>query len=619
MRCVKCGKNIPSVKCDVCGFNHSRGYVLFLTQPAQADIQVQRRTVTSGVSELKVDIATQYSRGKAYFQAEDYDQAENWLMTPAMKGNKDAQRLLGYLYEVSDSHRDPDKAVFWYEKAASRGDLKAAGDLIRLYQATGAARDKLRYWEEKKQQMEQDALCAEFVARRKPPASRYCTVRDGVLVQYTGTEESPVLPDGITEIGEDAFRGNEYVKSIAVPEGVEKIGACAFSECPELRSVTLPQSLREIELFAFADSPIEAITLPSGLTSLGEEGAFVGTDIRTITVPGRVRTIPNQTFSGCYHLKEVVLEEGITTIEDEAFYHCGNLETVHIPDSVVRISDGSKYGHAAFHKCHKLAKVIASDAWKHEHRDVLDKMLPISPEKLRWCTEAAMQGSLEDMYRLVHWYQTSSVDAHQTRKWKNKAELVKQDNSTFPLGNRYFWCPKEKDRAAGFDQHMELAKQGDAYAQLWIGDCYFFGRGIPENKEEAAKWYLKAAEQGYAEAQYWLGYCYENGFGVEENPYRAGYWLEKALHWIRRAAERGYSKEQTMLGECYRWGYGVPCSPATAVSWFRKAAQQEYADAQYWMGLCYSSGCGVEKNISEANKWFSKAARNGHIAAHTKY
>jgi len=44
----------------------------------------------------------------------------------------------------------------------------------------------------------------------------------------------------------------------------------------------------------------------------------------------------------------------------------------------------------------------------------------------------------------------------------------------------------------------EAAEQGDAYAQHSLGMAYGYGEGVPEDDEEAVKWYRKAAEQGDA-------------------------------------------------------------------------------------------------------------------------
>ena len=46
------------------------------------------------------------------------------------------------------------------------------------------------------------------------------------------------------------------------------------------------------------------------------------------------------------------------------------------------------------------------------------------------------------------------------------------------------------------------AEQGNARAQFALGSKYHYGRGVPEDRVEAVRWYRLAAEQGFAEAQY---------------------------------------------------------------------------------------------------------------------
>ncbi len=46
---------------------------------------------------------------------------------------------------------------------------------------------------------------------------------------------------------------------------------------------------------------------------------------------------------------------------------------------------------------------------------------------------------------------------------------------------------------------------------------YDNGRGVPQDYQEALKWYRLAAEQGNAIAQYNLGFMYDNGEGVPQD------------------------------------------------------------------------------------------------------
>ena len=73
-----------------------------------------------------------------------------------------------------------------------------------------------------------------------------------------------------------------------------------------------------------------------------------------------------------------------------------------------------------------------------------------------------------------------------------------------------------------------------------MGRCYEIGLGLPSDRYQASKWYVKAAERGHAEAQYYLGKYYES----LEN------W-EMAIKWYQKPAEHGNPEVQCCLGRCY--------------------------------------------------------------------
>ncbi|MBT9567422.1 MAG: sel1 repeat family protein [Thiobacillus sp.] len=111
------------------------------------------------------------------------------------------------------------------------------------------------------------------------------------------------------------------------------------------------------------------------------------------------------------------------------------------------------------------------------------------------------------------------------------------------------------------------AAQGDAEAQLQLGQHYAEGDGVIRNDKEAAKWFALAAKQGLSEAQYHYGLMLLKGRGVVQD-YRA------AFEWIEKPAKRGYAKAQYSLGELYRYGTGTPIDKARAYLWFNLAASQ---------------------------------------------
>ena len=155
---------------------------------------------------------------------------------------------------------------------------------------------------------------------------------------------------------------------------------------------------------------------------------------------------------------------------------------------------------------------------------------------------------------------------------------------------------------------LELANEGDVFAQTNAAWGYGEGYGTAVDDLEAVKWVQKAAKQGYARAQCNLGWMYKYGHGVEQSDV-------KAAEWILKAAEQGYARAQNNLGNMYYNGSGVEQSYAKAAEWVLKAAEQGLAVAQYNLGCMYRDGTGVERSDEKAAEWVLKAAEQGLAVA----
>ena len=85
-------------------------------------------------------------------------------------------------------------------------------------------------------------------------------------------------------------------------------------------------------------------------------------------------------------------------------------------------------------------------------------------------------------------------------------------------------------------KYCTAAEKGDAYAQCSLGECYYYGDGIPQDFTEAEKCYQMSAKQGYIGAQYRLGDFFFYGNGVAQD-------LGKSLEWYRKAALQGFEMD----------------------------------------------------------------------------
>ena len=217
--------------------------------------------------------------------------------------------------------------------------------------------------------------------------------------------EKVIIPEGVTAIGDYAFRYCWYLHYIEVPDGITHIGTGAFennnlvynkygnanylgnednpylvlvSGQDELRtSYQINEDTKFIHSWAFNNYVnLENVSFPDGLVGIGEAAFKYCTSLTTIEIPDTVKEIHNNAFEGCVRLENVLIGEGTNVIGDYAFYQCINLTSVKIPESVDSIGEGAfadctslvsatiskgKIGDGTFADCTALTSVVICD------------------------------------------------------------------------------------------------------------------------------------------------------------------------------------------------------------------------------------------------------------------
>lgn len=107
-----------------------------------------------------------------------------------------------------------------------------------------------------------------------------------------------------------------------------------------------------------------------------------------------------------------------------------------------------------------------------------------------------------------------------------------------------------------------LARHGDADAQVLLGIMYSEGKGGQADIQQGRHWLETAAHQGSHDAQFLLGLSYLGSYG---NSGQSD--LSRARIWLRRSAHNGNALAQRFLVRAYRHG------------WFGSRNQQH---ASYW-------------------------------------
>jgi hypothetical protein len=120
---------------------------------------------------------------------------------------------------------------------------------------------------------------------------------------------------------------------------------------------------------------------------------------------------------------------------------------------------------------------------------------------------------------------------------------------------------------------------------------------------------LAKANEGDAAAQVQVGERYAQAAATEQNREQIANDYKQAAAWYRKAAEKNNVAGELHLAALYRdGGKGFPRDMEQAAAWYRKAAEQGDASAQGTLGVLYSMGQGVPHDDVESYFWFDLAA-----------
>ncbi len=216
----------------------------------------------------------------------------------------------------------------------------------------------------------------------------YNKALDQILFIPHAIDGKITISSGITSIPAEFFANYPELDELVIPESVTSIGKDAFKGCTSLKAITLPfigESADSSNKFSFVFG-----TVPASLEKV---------------VITKATVIKDEEFAECSGIKEIHLPEGVTTIGNSAFKNCYGLTSIIIPASVTEIKDG------AFEGCIKLSSVYyGSTAEAYKNLTVGANNVPFNNARKYYynttVVEEAAEGSfwyLNDKGAIVIW------------------------------------------------------------------------------------------------------------------------------------------------------------------------------------------------------------------------
>ena len=258
------------------------------------------------------------------------------------------------------------------------------------------------------------------------PQNPYMKAENGAILSGDGKTLQTLLsapkafavPEGVEEIGDQAFYGRSAltdisfpttlrrigeqafaytgIRSVAFGENLREIGRRAFRGCEKLSSALFPEGLEEIGEEAFRDSPISTVVLPSTLRKLGRDsfvqlcGYYYHEFEQTIRIENNIHLradgmalyhLDGEKTLSCFFNQiaaSYTVEPDTVCIGDAAFRYMSELQSVVLPSSLREI------GSEAFYGCTSLKSmdlplgltVIGPDAFRN--CSLMDILIPAS-------------------------------------------------------------------------------------------------------------------------------------------------------------------------------------------------------------------------------------------------
>ena len=224
-----------------------------------------------------------------------------------------------------------------------------------------------------------------------------------------------------------SFAFHNAIENVLIPEGVEQIGDSAFRICKKLREVTFPTTLKSIGKEAFIDTSLTEVAIPSALTSIGKD-AFVTAGAHRLVEPPSIRKASVDPANECFYVEsgvlcargakgdtailfdnsveDVVMPDHVTHVDSYAFSNCRNIKSIYLGPNLKTIGSSGLITWS-YIECIKvkLAKEL-------EGRSYFELRFPDTPRSIHEISMALGGSSWVNVPDMMKHYDNCLANAH---------------------------------------------------------------------------------------------------------------------------------------------------------------------------------------------------------------
>jgi len=129
-----------------------------------------------------------------------------------------------------------------------------------------------------------------------------------------------------------------------IPSGVTSVGNDAFYNATALTGVTIPSSVNFIGTSSFRHTGLVTLVIPNSVISIGEIAFYDNPSITSLTISTGITAIPANAFRSLTALTSLIIPSGVTSIGQDSFAYSSSLTSLTLPGSLISIASGAFWG-----------------------------------------------------------------------------------------------------------------------------------------------------------------------------------------------------------------------------------------------------------------------------------